>query len=67
MDRVILLYFSGSVSEQFKLVGMRPQILTFEKPPSFNKLVVRVRAIMNVGCDLRLYERYDMGVTDQFM
>jgi hypothetical protein len=61
MDRVILFHFCGSVSEQFELVGMRRQVLMFEKPPSFNDLVTRVRAVMNVGCDLRLHGRYDMG------
>jgi hypothetical protein len=61
MDRVILFHFCGSVSEQFELVGMRHQVLMFEKPPSFNDLVARVRAVMNVGCDLRLHGRYDMG------
>jgi hypothetical protein len=61
MNRVILLHFDGSVSEQFELVGMRPHMLTFEKPPSFNELVARVRAVMNVGCDLRLHRRYHMG------
>jgi hypothetical protein len=50
MDRVILLHYGGSVNEQFKLVGMRPHMLTFEKLPSFNELVARVRAVMNVGC-----------------
>jgi hypothetical protein len=58
---VILLHFGGSVSEQFELVGMRPHVLTFKKPPSFNELVARVRAVMNVRCDLRLHRRYDMG------
>jgi hypothetical protein len=29
MDRVILLYFGGSVIEQFELVGMRRQVVTF--------------------------------------
>jgi hypothetical protein len=67
MDRVILLYFCGSVSKQFELVGMRPHMLTFEKLPSFNELVARVRAVMNVGCDFRLYGRYDIGATDRFM
>jgi hypothetical protein len=61
MNSVILLHFGGSVSEQFELVGMRRQVLTFEKPPSFNDLVARVRAVMNVGCVLRLHGRYDMG------
>jgi hypothetical protein len=61
VDRVILLYFGGPVSEQFKLVGMRPHMLTFKKSPSFNELLARVRAIMHVGCDLILYGRYDMG------
>jgi hypothetical protein len=61
MNRIILLYFSGSVSEQFELVGMRPHVLTFEKPPSFNELIARVRAVIDVGCDLRLHEKYDMG------
>jgi hypothetical protein len=61
MDRVILLHFGGSVTEQFELVGMRRQVLTFLGQPSFNDLVARVRAIMNVGCDVRLYGRYDMG------
>jgi hypothetical protein len=61
MDRVILLHFGGSVTEQFELVGMRRQVLTFLSRPSFNDLVARVRAIMNVGCDVRLYGRYDMG------
>jgi hypothetical protein len=59
MDRVILLYFGGIVNEQFELVGMRCQVLTFEKPPSFNELVARVRAVMNIGCDLCLHRRYD--------
>jgi hypothetical protein len=62
MDRVILLYFGGSVIEQFELVGMRRQALTFLNRSSFNDLVARVRAVMNVGCDVRLYERYDMDV-----
>jgi hypothetical protein len=60
MDRVILLHFGGSVNEQFELVDMRPHVLTFEKLPSLNKLVDRVRPVMNIGCDLRLYMRYDM-------
>jgi hypothetical protein len=52
MDHVILLHFGGSITEQFELVDMRP---------SFNDLVARVRAVMNVGCDVRLHGRYDMG------
>jgi hypothetical protein len=52
MYRVILLHFGGSITEQFELVDMRP---------SFNDLVARVRAVMNVGCDVRLHGRYDMG------
>jgi hypothetical protein len=64
MDYVILLHFSGSVSEQFELVGMRPHVLTFEKLPSFNELVARVREIINVGCDMRLHGRYGMGAAD---
>jgi hypothetical protein len=61
MNHVILLHFGGSVSEQFELVGMRPHVLTFENPPSFNELVGRVRAVINIECDLRLHRRYDMG------
>jgi hypothetical protein len=61
MSRIILLYFSGSVSEQFELVGMRPHMLTFGKPPSFNELIARVRAVIDVGCDLHLHGKYDMG------
>jgi hypothetical protein len=61
MDRVILLHFGGSVSEQFELVGMRSHVLTFEKPSSFNEMVARDRTTMNVGCDLSLHRRYDMG------
>jgi hypothetical protein len=48
MYRVILLHFGGSVSEQFELVGMRPHVLIFAKPSSFDELVARVRAIMNI-------------------
>jgi hypothetical protein len=40
---------------------MRPHMLTFEKPPSFHDMVARIWAVMNVGCDLRLHGRYDMG------
>jgi hypothetical protein len=61
MDCVILLHFGGSVSEQFELVFMRHQVLTFQNPPSFNDLVARVWAVKNVGCDLHLHRRYDMG------
>jgi hypothetical protein len=61
MDRVILLHFGGSVTEQFELVGIRHQVLTFPNRPSFNDLVARVRAVMNVGCDVCLHRRYDMG------
>jgi hypothetical protein len=46
---------------------MRPHVLTFEKPSSFNELIARVKVVMNVGCDLRLHGRYDMGATYQFM
>jgi hypothetical protein len=62
MDCVILLHFGGSVTEQFELVGMRRQVLTFLNRPSFNDLIARVRAVMNVGCDVHLHGRYDMGV-----
>jgi hypothetical protein len=48
MDCVILLYFDVSISEQFELVGIRPHIFTFEKPPLFNELVARVRIVMNI-------------------
>jgi hypothetical protein len=61
MDRVILLHFGWSVIEQFELVGMRCQMLTFQNRPSFNNLVARVRAVMNVRCDVRLHGRYGMG------
>jgi hypothetical protein len=61
MNHVILLHFGGSVSEQFELVGMRPHVLTFENSSSFNELVGRVRAVINIECDLRLHRRYDMG------
>jgi hypothetical protein len=60
MNCVILLYYGESVSDQFELVGIRPHVLTFGKPPSFNKLVTRVRAVMNVKCELRLRGRYDI-------
>jgi hypothetical protein len=60
MDRVIILQFGGSVNEQFELVGMRPHVLTFENPSSFNELVARVRAVMNTRCDLCLHGRYDI-------
>jgi hypothetical protein len=60
MYYVILLYFDGSVSKQFELVGIRRQVLMFQNRSSFNNLVARVRAVMNVVYDLRLYERYDM-------
>jgi hypothetical protein len=40
---------------------MRQHVLTFEKPPSINALVARVRAVMNIGCHLLLHGRYDMG------
>jgi hypothetical protein len=62
MYRVILL-----VSGQFELVDMRPHVLTFKKLPSFNEMIARVRAVMNIGCDLWLHERYDMEEIDQFM
>jgi hypothetical protein len=61
MDHVILLHFGGLVNKQFELVGLRPHILTFEKPSSFNELVARVRTVMNIGYELRLHRRYDMG------
>jgi hypothetical protein len=61
MDRVIILHFGGSVSEQFELVDMGPYMLIFGKPPSFNELVARVGAAINIGCELRLHRRYDMG------
>jgi hypothetical protein len=61
MDRVILLHFGGSVIEQLELVGMRRQVLMFQNRPSFNDLVARVTTVINVGCDVRLHGRYDMG------
>jgi hypothetical protein len=60
-------HFGGSVTQQFELVDMRPHVLTFEKPSSFNELIARVKVVMNVGCYLRLHERYDIGATYQFM
>jgi hypothetical protein len=55
------LHFGGSVSEQFELVDMTSLVLTFKNPHSFNEMAARVRAAMNVGCDLTLHEIYDMG------
>jgi hypothetical protein len=40
---------------------MKPHVLTFKKLSSFNELVARVRAIMNIGCDVRLHGMYDIG------
>jgi hypothetical protein len=40
---------------------MRRQVFTFQNRPSFNDLVARVRTVMNIGCDVRLHWRYDMG------
>jgi hypothetical protein len=61
MDRVILLYCGGSVNDHFELIGMRRHVLTFEKPPHFNEVIGRARLVLNVGFNLRLHERYDMG------
>jgi hypothetical protein len=61
MNCVILLYFGGSVTKQFELVGMRMHVFAFGKSPSFNELFAKVRAVMNVGSELRLHGRYDMG------
>jgi hypothetical protein len=36
-------------------------MLTFVKPSSVNELVARLRADMNVGCELRLHRRYYLG------
>jgi hypothetical protein len=65
MECVILLHFGGLVTEQFELVGMRRQVLTFLNRPSFNDLVARVMAVMNIGCDVRLHGRCDMGSNRQ--
>jgi uncharacterized protein (DUF1786 family) len=35
--------------------------LPLKKPSPFNEMVARVRAVMNIGCDLRLHGKYDMG------
>jgi hypothetical protein len=61
MDRVILLHFGGSVTEQFELVDMRRQMFIFLNQPSFNDLVARVMAVMNIGCDVSLHGRYGMS------
>jgi hypothetical protein len=61
MDHVILLHFGGSIIEQFELVGMRCDVLTFSNRPSFNNLIAGVRTVINVGYDVRLYGRYDMN------
>jgi hypothetical protein len=61
MNLVILLQYSRLVNEQFELVGMRPHMLTFKNPPSFNELVARIKAVMDTGCDMRLHVRYDIG------
>jgi hypothetical protein len=36
-------------------------VSSFEKPPSFNELFAKVRRVMDVGSELRLYGRYNMG------
>jgi hypothetical protein len=61
MYRVIILHFGGSITGQFELIGMRRQVLTFQNRPSFNDLVAKVKTVMNVGCDVRLNGRYNMG------
>jgi hypothetical protein len=61
MDHAILLHFGGSITEQFELVGMRCDVLTFSNRPSFNNLIAGVRTVINVGCDVWLYGRYDMN------
>jgi hypothetical protein len=40
---------------------MTSLVLTFKNPHSFNEMAARVRAAMNVGCDLTLHGIYDMG------
>jgi hypothetical protein len=51
MNRMILLHCGGLVSDQYELVSIRQHVLTFEKLHSFNKLVARVKLVINVGCD----------------
>jgi hypothetical protein len=36
-------------------------VLTFQNRSCFNNFVARVRAAMNVGCDLHLHGRYNMS------
>jgi hypothetical protein len=40
---------------------MRRQVLMFQNRSSFNDLIDRVNAVMNIGCDVCLHERYNMG------
>jgi hypothetical protein len=40
---------------------MRPHVLTFAKPDSFNEFAARVRTVMNVEYELMLHGKYDMG------
>jgi hypothetical protein len=61
MDRVIVLYYGGSVNELLELIGMRQHVLTFGEPPQFIELVGRVKSVLNDGGDLRFHGRYDMG------
>jgi hypothetical protein len=58
MNYVILLHFGGSVTEQFELVGMRTHM---NWPHILVDQFAKVRAVMNVGSELRLHRRYDMG------
>jgi hypothetical protein len=49
MDCVIILYYGGSVNEQFELICMRRHFLTFEKLPQFKELVCRARSSVASG------------------
>jgi hypothetical protein len=51
MERIVRIFYGGTVSTNGEFDKMREEVLKFGNPPCFDEIVARVRAVLNVDAD----------------
>ncbi|TVU05292.1 hypothetical protein EJB05_48450, partial [Eragrostis curvula] len=61
MDRVVRIFFGGTVNKNGELVGMSEEVVAFVKAPMFSEVETKAASCVGVGDGLRFRGRFDAG------
>ncbi|TVU34636.1 hypothetical protein EJB05_16477, partial [Eragrostis curvula] len=61
MDRVVRLFFGGTVNDHGELIDMSQQVVTFVKAPMFSDIEAEAKSVVSDGGSLKFRGRFDAG------